>query len=108
MGHDFSQRPHLLCAMCNWGVAIRHFFYPINGIHFADPPPPPGQLRPPKGKALLVHTGSQILAEPEAVTGDVFVVTSRYCEKDLIRVGVVYTTLDRPEREVVNGLHEVV
>ena len=54
-----------------------------------------------EGKALLVHTGSQISVELEAVTEDVFVVTLRYREKDLIRVGVVYATPDRPEREGV-------
>ena len=32
----------------------------------------------------------------------------RYLEKDLIRVGVVYATPERPEREVLDGLHDVV
>ena len=61
-----------------------------------------------QGKALLVHTGSQISAEPEAVTEDVFVVTVRYREKYLVRIGVVYATPDRPEGEVLDGLQDVV
>ena len=51
MGHDFSQRPPSLCAVCNWGVVVHHFFHPMNGVHFADPPPhphSPGQSTPPK------------------------------------------------------------
>ena len=56
-----------------------------------------------EGKALLVHTGSQILAEPEAVTEDVVVMTVRYPEKD-----VVYATRERPHKEVLDGLQDVV
>ena len=52
-----------------------------------------------EGKALLVHTGGQISAEPEAVTEDVFVLTVKYRAKDLIPVGVVHATPGRPERE---------
>ena len=37
-----------------------------------------------EGKGLLVHIGGQFSAEPEAVTEDVFVMTVRYREKDLI------------------------
>ena len=59
-------------------------------------------------KALLVHTGGQILAEPEAVTENVFILTVRYREKDLIRVGVVYATPDTPQREDLDGLQDVV
>ena len=36
------------------------------------------------------------------------VLTVRYRKKDLIRVGVVYATSDRPEREVLDGLQDVV
>ena len=61
-----------------------------------------------EGKALLVHTGSQISAGPEAVTEDVYVVTVRYREKDLIQVEMLYATPDRPEREVLDGLQVVV
>ena len=61
-----------------------------------------------EGKAVLVHTGGQISAEPEAVTKDVFVLTVRYYEKDLIRVGVVYAALDKLETKVLDGLHDVV
>ena len=42
MGHDFSQKPHTLCAVCNEGVVIHQFFHPMNGLHFVEPPPPPG------------------------------------------------------------------
>ena len=61
-----------------------------------------------EGKALLVHTRSPISAEPEAVNEDVFVLTVGYRKKDLIRVVVVYATPDRPEREVLDGLQDVV
>ena len=61
-----------------------------------------------EGKALLVHTGGQFTAEPEAITEDVFLLTVRYHEKDLIRVEVVHATPDRPEREVLDGLQDVV
>ena len=74
-----------------------------------------GRLRPmgvganrAEGKALLVHTGGHISAEPEAVTEDVFVLTVRYRENNLIRVGVVYDTPHRPEREVLDGLQDIV
>ena len=60
------------------------------------------------GKALLVHTGGQISAEPEAMTEDVFVLAVRCREKDLIPVGVVYATPNRAEREVVDGVQHVV
>ena len=40
-GHDFRRRPHSLCDVCNWGVVIRLFFDPMNGLHFADPHPQP-------------------------------------------------------------------
>ena len=39
---------------------------------------------------------------------DLFIVTVRYRKKDLIGVGVVYATTDRPEREVLNALQDVV
>ena len=61
-----------------------------------------------KGIALLVHTGSQISAELEAVTEQLFVLTVRYREKDLIRVGVVYATANKPGREVLDVLCDVV
>ena len=61
-----------------------------------------------EGEALLVHTGGQFTAEHEAVAEDVFVLTVRYQEKDLARVGVVYATPDRPEREVLDRLQDVV
>ena len=60
-----------------------------------------------KRESPFVHTGSQISAEPEAVTEDVFVLTVRYREKDLVRVGVVYATPDKPEREGLDGLQGV-
>ena len=40
--HDFSQTPHLLCAVCNWGVVIRLLFHSTNSLGFAEPPLPPG------------------------------------------------------------------
>ena len=43
------------------------------------------------------------------MTKDVFVVTVRYREKDLMQVGMVYATLtDQREREVLDGLQDVV
>ena len=57
-----------------------------------------------EGKALLVHSGNQTLAEPEDVTEDVFIIAVRYREKDLIRVGVVYASLDRSVKEVMDEL----
>ena len=42
------------------------------------------------------------------MTEDVFVLTVRYGEKDFIPVGVVYATPDRPERELPDGLQDVV
>ena len=48
MGHDFNRKLHTLCALCNYGGSNSPFFSdPMNGLHFADPPPTPGQLRPP-------------------------------------------------------------
>ena len=56
----------------------------------------------------MIQIGCHFSAEPKAVTKDVFVLTVRYREKELIRVWVVYATPDMLEREVVDGLQDVV
>ena len=61
-----------------------------------------------EGKALLVHAGGHLTAIPEEVTEDVFVLLVQYWGKDLVRIGVVYATPDRPARQVLDGLREVI
>ena len=61
-----------------------------------------------EGKALLVHAGGHLTAIPEEVTEDVFVLLVQYRGKDLVRIGVVYATPDRPARQVLDGLREVI
>ena len=69
MGHDFSQRPHSLCAVCNWGMVIR-LFLAHEWPSFRRPPPPkaPRQLRPPKHFhpwCLKMRTPPQIIAHSQ-------------------------------------------
>ena len=61
-----------------------------------------------EGKALPVHTEDRISAEPEGMTEDVVVLMVRYREMDHIQVGMVYATRDRLEREVLDGLQDMV
>ena len=61
-----------------------------------------------EGKALLVHAGGHFTAVPEEVTEDVFVLLIRYWGKDFVRLGVVYATLGRPARQVLDGLRDVI
>ena len=61
-----------------------------------------------KGKALRVHTGGHFTAVLEEVHQDVFVLLIQYQGKDLCRMGVVYATPDRPARQVLEGLKDVI
>ena len=59
-------------------------------------------------KALLVHMGDHFSATPKVVTGDVFVSTVQYRGKDMVHVGVVYTTPHKPKQEVLDGLQDLI